>query len=97
RDKKEGGIVQGGLIRQGYARKWRTKCLERGRGPRGFPAGGRLQVYKCVQTNRIKGFVHHKCVHKCVQEEERSPQMTQIFAENHQGGKRWKNVEERET
>jgi len=30
------------------------------------PAGGCLQVCKCVQTNKIKGFVHHKCVHKCV-------------------------------
>ena len=34
-----------------------------------FPiAGGCLQVCKCVQTNKIKAFVHHKCVHKRVQE-----------------------------
>ena len=34
------------------------------------PARGCLQVCKCVQTNKIKGFLHHKCVHnrvrKCV-------------------------------
>ena len=32
-----------------------------------LPAGGCLQVCKCVQTNKIKGFLHHKCVHKRVQ------------------------------
>jgi len=42
--------------------RWPASALLTSPAAKLLPAGGCLQACKCVQINKIKGFLHHKCV-----------------------------------